>query len=117
MKTGVKIIASNTREAINVIDYVGIMAIFPNSYSKKHKIIVVVDESFVSADYTTYDEDTIDCGDNIGAFKSLIFLNDKDDYMQMFTDGKQFVRCEKMHNADKNFRKLNLEEIRKYYGI
>ena len=110
-----RLIVNNTREALNILEYLGCEPLTP--YNKNHRLIIVVDNEMTTADFTNIDDEAIDCGGNIEAFRSLMFLNSDDDYNQIFTDGNSVIRCDKMKNTDSSFHKMNVEEIRRYYEI
>ena len=110
-----RLIMNNTREALIVLSYLGCKPLTP--YNKNHKLIIVEDNEVTTADFTNIDDEVIDCGNNIEAFRSLMFLNSDNDYNQIFTDGNSVIRCKKMKNTDSSFHKMDVNEIRRYYGI
>lgn len=77
-------------------------------------------------------EGFIDCGDNEKLFFALAALNDRNDYMQWFTDGKTWVLCDRddfidmysvLHSGGKysissldKFKKATDNELIKHFG-
>lgn len=65
-------------------------------YDECDKYVYALDCVDYSQTYTTYPDPLpgyIDCGHDVELFKALAAMNDEDDYMQWFTDGRDWRLC------------------------
>ena len=90
------ILQTNNKDITDFLDSIGIKR--SNTYSETYPVIVTYFEDnvpmYTSCEYPRINEyvsyDAINCSTNSDMFYALVALSDTTDYMQCFTDGKDW---------------------------
>ena len=118
------ILQKNNKDITDFLDSIGIKR--SDTYSETYPVIVTYFEDnvpmYTSCEYPRINEyvsyDAINCSTNSDMFYALVALSDTTDYMQWFTDGKDWEIC-LYESYDKtwrdNFKKANIKEICDYF--